>query len=550
MSAVKVGQLSRPRGCSLSFFKVFERDEVATVALLRRRDAERTTNLVLALLLLSMAVFCFLLSQPALESLLAPQAKAVGLEVQGAQRVVMAVAAVCATLFVLCVGVLMRDARAASVVRDPSHLLGATLRTDKSAPSTPVHVTTPLTPTAATKPMMPTPPKAAMASASRAVFSPSTPPVRSPLAVSLTDERQLHSFLQRASSSPSSSVMSSTASMSLSRPSSAYQTAYRLSGAAEDAGFKESEAAKLVLQRLRIELAMHSEWPYRMRRWMSELVERCVALADELKNRQSAVDRAFRIEYAEEEKKRKLQQQQQQQQGGGWGGFGAGLGGGGGAWGVSAFSGGADSAWGGFGGAQATEEQMRQEAMRRAEESVLRKHELLQRYLDVTQDRSCKEYVLERLRQLADGGTLSSYEWNGGGKFKGREWSHDSLPTDAQVLLHLFVTKLNTLLYQQAKESGMDVGPTPFSNRYLLITPQTPDAKNKDVLLWLQRRSPPHLKVVVRGETWDVAPGQNNLIHGLVLYIYAVAKEERGVIEMMSLAQTAPELLKIVAERK
>jgi hypothetical protein len=137
---------------------------------------------------------------------------------------------------------------------------------------------------------------------------------------------------------------------------------------------------------------------------------------------------------------------------------------------------------------------------------------------------------------------------------KGLEWSPDSLPTDAQILFHLFVTKMNTLLKQQAEESGMDVGqtlgPTPFSNRYLIITPQQPDAKNKDVLLWLQRRNPPHIKVVVRGEVWETMPGQNNLIHALVLYVYAVAKEERGVIEMLSLLVAAPELLKVVAERK
>ncbi len=124
------------------------------------------------------------------------------------------------------------------------------------------------------------------------------------------------------------------------------------------------------------------------------------------------------------------------------------------------------------------------------------------------------------------------------------------MPTDAQVLFHMFVTKLNGLLKQQAEESGMDVGPTPFSNRYLLITPQQPDSKNKDVLLWLQRRNPPHIKVVVRGEVWETMPGQNNLIHALVLYVYAVAKEERGVIEMLSLQVAAPELLKVVAERK
>ncbi len=116
-------------------------------------------------------------------------------------------------------------------------------------------------------------------------------------------------------------------------------------------GQKESEAAKLLLQRLRIELSMHSEWPYRMRRWISsELVDKCVALADELKNRQLAVERVARVEYEREEKRMKQQQQQQQQTG--WGATP--IIGGNGGWGVSAFSGGVGDAWGGFGGTAAT----------------------------------------------------------------------------------------------------------------------------------------------------------------------------------------------------
>ena len=307
---------------------------------------------------------------------------------------------------------------------------------------------------------------------------------------------------------------------------------------------RESEEAKKLLQRLQIELSMHSEWPYRLRRWISsELVGKTVVLADELKNRQSLLQRTARQEYDLGQKKRQQQQhqlqQQQQQQGGG--GF---------SWGTSAFTGGADSAWGNFSGSTGTEEQLRAAAQQQAEAIIARKHDQLQRFLDVTQDRSCKDYVLDRLRQLHEGGTLSGYEWNGGGKWKGRDWSQDSLPTDAHIILHLFVEKMNLLIATQAVESGMRVGETPFSNRYVLITPQTPDPKNKDVLIWLQRRNPAHVKVVVRNEIWEVQPGSNNLFHALILYIYAVAKEERGVVEMMSLQQSCPELLAVVRERK
>ena len=66
---------------------------MATIAVLRRWDAERTTNLVLALVLLSLAAFW------------------------------------------VCVGVLVRNAWAAAVARDPSHVLGATLWSHRSLPT-------------------------------------------------------------------------------------------------------------------------------------------------------------------------------------------------------------------------------------------------------------------------------------------------------------------------------------------------------------------------------------------------------------------------------
>lgn len=35
--------------------------------------------------------------------------------------------------------------------------------------------------------------------------------------------------------------------------------------------------------------------------------------------------------------------------------------------------------------------------------------------------------------ELAEGTSISNYQWNGGGSWKGRKWSHD-LPSDSQVL--------------------------------------------------------------------------------------------------------------------
>jgi hypothetical protein len=121
------------------------------------------------------------------------------------------------------------------LVADPKHLLGASLA-NKPAPATPATPSASSSSGLASKAapsrvlFSPSTPLTPSGADSR-IFSPSTPPVRSPLVTAqLTDEKQLNSFLQRAGSSPPSF---SPSNVSLSRSPFAYQTAYRLSGTAE-----------------------------------------------------------------------------------------------------------------------------------------------------------------------------------------------------------------------------------------------------------------------------------------------------------------------------
>uniref|UniRef100_UPI00358F91C6 transmembrane protein 209 isoform X2 n=1 Tax=Myxine glutinosa TaxID=7769 RepID=UPI00358F91C6 len=51
-------------------------------------------------------------------------------------------------------------------------------------------------------------------------------------------------------------------------------------------------------------------------------------------------------------------------------------------------------------------------------------------YLDVSAN---QDYLWERIRELANGGCLSPFRWNGGGDYKKRKW-HTDLPTDCAIL--------------------------------------------------------------------------------------------------------------------
>ena len=70
--------------------------------------------------------------------------------------------------------------------------------------------------------------------------------------------------------------------------------------------------------------------------------------------------------------------------------------------------------------------------------------------------------------ELAGGGCLSAYRWNGGGNWKGRTWNQD-LPSDPQIVLHLLCTYLDSHLPLSPLSPDR-----PFSSHYLLKFPDRP----------------------------------------------------------------------------
>lgn len=50
-------------------------------------------------------------------------------------------------------------------------------------------------------------------------------------------------------------------------------------------------------------------------------------------------------------------------------------------------------------------------------------------FLEITTN---QEYLEKRIRELARGGCMSEFKWNGGSNYKGKDWD-ESLPTDCAV---------------------------------------------------------------------------------------------------------------------
>jgi hypothetical protein len=91
---------------------------------------------------------------------------------------------------------------------------------------------------------------------------------------------------------------------------------------------------------------------------------------------------------------------------------------------------------------------------------------MLLRYLEVSQK---QDYLVKRIEELAEGSSISNYNWSGGGLWKGRKWGQD-LPSDSQILLHFICTYLDS---QLPPSPQFPDGKT-FSSQYLLKAPDPP----------------------------------------------------------------------------
>jgi len=155
---------------------------------------------------------------------------------------------------------------------------------------------------------------------------------------------------------------------------------------------------------------------------------------------------------------------------------------------------------------------------------------------------SSREYLIQRIKELANGSCMATFKWNGGGKWKNKEWTSE-LPTDSQIVIHLFCVFMDAQLPKDPRSpSGK-----PFTSQYFVVFPDTPDSLPSHIKIYQQHIHPPHFKVVhSKGEIWEAYQGRNNLFHALVLFIYGTSSKLDGYLGSLKLSQLG--LDKVVAK--
>ncbi|GAA6081760.1 transmembrane protein 209 [Tachysurus ichikawai] len=157
-------------------------------------------------------------------------------------------------------------------------------------------------------------------------------------------------------------------------------------------------------------------------------------------------------------------------------------------------------------------------------------------YLDIT---SNQEYLVERIKELAHSGCMSSFRWNAGGNLKNRKWDTD-LPTDSDILMNILCTYLDSRLPPHPKYPD---GKT-FTSQHFIQTPNKPDLSNENFFCIHQSSiSPPHYQLVYQGHIYSLPKGRNNLFHTILMFLYIINTKESGMLGRVNLGLSGVNIL-------
>ncbi|XP_033122660.1 transmembrane protein 209-like [Anneissia japonica] len=162
-------------------------------------------------------------------------------------------------------------------------------------------------------------------------------------------------------------------------------------------------------------------------------------------------------------------------------------------------------------------------------------------YLDISAN---QEYLVARIRELGAGGSISEFRWNSGGVHKGRKW-HQDLPSDSAIVMHLLCSYFNFRLPPHPKYPDGKI----FTSKHFMKTPDKPDLKKKDNLFLYQSKiNPPHYKLIIGDDTWDLPKGRSNMFQCILLFLHHIKTKEHGMLGRVNLGASGVNILWIIDE--
>eukprot|EP01117_Protostelium_nocturnum_P002789 TRINITY_DN13712_c0_g1_i1.p1 TRINITY_DN13712_c0_g1~~TRINITY_DN13712_c0_g1_i1.p1 ORF type:complete len:592 (-),score=177.45 TRINITY_DN13712_c0_g1_i1:45-1709(-) len=162
---------------------------------------------------------------------------------------------------------------------------------------------------------------------------------------------------------------------------------------------------------------------------------------------------------------------------------------------------------------------------------VARERQDLERYMSVLGSTS-REYLVKRYRELAEGNYMRSFNWNGGGTLKEKEWSPE-FPTDSQLVMHLFSSYMDSTL----KEN--------FSSKFIVTPPESLEVKRNHVFIYQRSVHPPHFEVYTP-DPFAVNQGTYNVFLALSLFVFWIDQKHQGYLSSVSLSSKQLALASVI----
>jgi len=113
------------------------------------------------------------------------------------------------------------------------------------------------------------------------------------------------------------------------------------------------------------------------------------------------------------------------------------------------------------------------------------------------------------------------------------------------LLLHMFCTYMDSRL---PADPTFPDGRT-FTGRHFLKTPDKPDVRKSDLCIYQSRLHPPHFKVIIEDEVYDMPKGQNNLFHTIIFFLHHVKTKQYGMLGRVNLGMSGVNILCILNKK-
>ncbi|RKP20027.1 hypothetical protein ROZALSC1DRAFT_28440, partial [Rozella allomycis CSF55] len=154
----------------------------------------------------------------------------------------------------------------------------------------------------------------------------------------------------------------------------------------------------------------------------------------------------------------------------------------------------------------------------------------IEQFLSFASNKTHREYILQRIRDLEAGSVLANFKWNEGGYFNGQPYS-PAFPTDAELLMSLFCVFLDYMLTENDDQLNTKRA-HPFTSKYFVEVSGGKIARlNEYIQIRQVKKSPPQYHLVINNVIYEIENGRNNLMLTIACFVEYVKQEYFGFIE-------------------